>query len=196
DHRDHRRERAQRGVLAEAGRDQVGDRGRVIDPADRHQLAQEYPPAGEHDRRAEIDRREFEAAARGRAHRAEERPGCAVYRDGKRVDERRRKPAGSAVPGGLVGGEGDREEDRDIAEADEDDEIGRQHQRGPLSPGGCSVAPACARPRDNSSAARMTAANTPKMYTTISGMPASRTGAAKIRMIGGASSTVARNGST
>ena len=122
-------QRAECRILAEPRRDQVGDRRGVVDSADGHQLPEEYPPADEHEGWPEIYGHELQPRARSRSDRAEERPARTVDRDRQRVDERRRQPAAGIAAGAAVPGEGDREEDRDIGEAREDNDVGGKHQR-------------------------------------------------------------------
>ncbi|MBX3644672.1 MAG: hypothetical protein KF720_16570 [Rubrivivax sp.] len=74
DHGDQRDQRRQAGALAVTRGHHVGDRGDALRMRDAHDLAQQHPPADEHQRRAEIDGDEFQAAARRRADRAVEGP--------------------------------------------------------------------------------------------------------------------------
>ena len=129
DEGDQRHHSSERRVLAEPRRDQIGDRGDVVDAPDSHQLAQEHPPAGEDDGGSEIDGDELHAARRCRTDRAEEGPGGAVDRDRKRVDKRRGQPSGGVPPRPPVPGESHAEQDQDIGEADDDDEVDVKHQR-------------------------------------------------------------------
>ena len=64
----------QRRRLAEAAGDHVGHRGDALDPPHPHQLAQDPPPADQHQGRAKIDRREFQARPRSVADGAVKRP--------------------------------------------------------------------------------------------------------------------------
>ena len=140
-------------ALAVARRDQVGDRGDAVHAADAHELAQDRPPADEDQRRAEVDGDELEPAARGRPDGAVEGPGGAVDRDRQRVDDRRAHPAQLALPGAAVDVEGEREKRRDVAKADGEQEVEREHQSWPG---------AARSRRDRRAAAAIRSAQTPK----------------------------------
>lgn len=136
DHRDHRHQHGEAGTLAVARRDQVGDRGDAVGAADPDQLAKQPPPADEDQGRAEIDGDELQPVARRRADRAVECPRGAVDRDRQRVDHRRAHPGQPPLPDAAVDEEGQREQQRHIAKADNKDEVDRQHQS---AVSGCSA---------------------------------------------------------
>ena len=66
DHGDDGDERGEAGAFAEAGADQVGDRGDAVGLADPEDLADQDRAEAEGERRAEIDRQEIETRLRGR----------------------------------------------------------------------------------------------------------------------------------
>ena len=88
DHRDDRDQAAEQLALAVARGDEVGDRGDAVRLADADDLAQHVPPQRRHQRRAEVDRQEADAARRRAPDAAVERPGGAVDRERQRVDVR------------------------------------------------------------------------------------------------------------
>ena len=61
-------------ALAEAGRDQVGDRRDVVGTDDRDQPLEERHAEEQHQGRPQVDRNVCPAVAHGGAHCAEERP--------------------------------------------------------------------------------------------------------------------------
>jgi hypothetical protein len=123
DHRDQGGDDAQKVGLAEAGGNQVGDRGDSVAPADADKLAQDDPPADEHQGRTEIYGEEFKARTGGVADGAVEGPGGAVDRQRQRVDERRAQPARSAAFGAAFDEEGHGEQEGDINEAGQDEQV-------------------------------------------------------------------------
>ena len=131
DHRDDGDQHGEAGALAIAGRDQVGDRGDAVRPADADQLAQQPPPADEDQGRAEIDGDEFEPAARRGADGAIKGPRGAIDRNREGVDQRRLQPGDWSRPRASVDDEGDGEEQGDVAEADRQQDVEGKHQPAP-----------------------------------------------------------------
>lgn len=80
DQRNDRDQRRDRGALAIARRNEVGDRGDVLILADAHQLAQQEVPSNQRQGRPQIDGQIFKSVACRRSDRAVEGPGCAIDR--------------------------------------------------------------------------------------------------------------------
>ena len=85
-------------ILAVARGDEIGDRGEAFGFGQRHDAADERHAEREHQDRADIDARKFEAMGRGKAHAAEIGPGGAVDRKAQRIDQR---PALRCAAGAL-----------------------------------------------------------------------------------------------
>ncbi len=101
--------------LAVTRRDEVGDRGEVLALAHRDDAVDHPPAEKDDDHRAEVDRHIAPAALGGRAHRAVERPGRTVHGEGQAVD-RRTRGAGKTARVRLVTPVRDREQERDVAQ--------------------------------------------------------------------------------
>ena len=144
DQRDQGDQRRQRVRLAEAGRNEVGDRGDTVQARDPHQPPQPPPASRQHDGRTKIDRREFQPRAAGIADRAVKRPGRAIDRKRQRIDDGLVGPPCPPARGGTVGSPCDREQQPDIAECGQDQRV-KAHLSGPLSAadgqGGDAAAP-------------------------------------------------------
>ena len=115
--------RRHRLVLAVARGDEVGDRGDVLCLGEPHDAQDQRIPERQHHHRADVDRQEVVAGARGEPDRAEERPRRAVDRERERIDQKARA-VGAA---GAVPVRRHEEQEPDIAERDRDDRPALQH---------------------------------------------------------------------
>ena len=141
DDRDQGDGRGHRLALAVARGDEVGDRGDVLPLGEPHHARDQRREQPDHQHRADIDGQELVAAARGRADRAEERPGRAVDRKRQRIDQQPRASLAAetadAVPVARY-----EEQQPDVAERDGNDDPALQHvvsptgrsRRGPDQP--------------------------------------------------------------
>ena len=154
DHRDDGDEHRQPARLAEARRQQVGDRGDALVVADADEAAEHEPPADEHQRRPQIDGEILETAARRRTHGAVKGPAGAIDRDGERVDEGRAQERRLVVARLPVAHIGDEEQQPDIADGDGDDHVRRQHQPSPSDGGSASGSRGRRRPSQKAAAIR------------------------------------------
>ena len=131
--RDHRDQRRQAGRAAVARGQEIGDRDDAVLAGNQHQPLDDAPAEHQHQQRAEVDRQEAQAGARGGADRAVERPRRAVHRQRQRI-HRRTQPA---VLVGLdarhgrtaVAVVGDREQHADVARRYQQQYPARNHRR-------------------------------------------------------------------
>ena len=126
DDRDQRDGRGDRLALAVARGDEVGDRGDVLRLGEPHHPRDHRREQADHQHRADIDGEELVAAARGRADRAEERPGGAVDRQRQRIDQQPRA-AVAAEAADAVAVARHEEQKPDVAERNRDDDPALQH---------------------------------------------------------------------
>ncbi len=125
DDRDQRDGRRHRLMLAVAGRDEVRDRGDVLRLGEPDHPQDQRRREPDHQHRAEIDREEIVAGARGETDRAEEGPRGAIDRQRQRIDHRPR--AAAAAGARLVAVARDDEQQPDVAKRNDDDDPALQH---------------------------------------------------------------------
>ena len=128
DHRDDGDEPGDQRALAVARRDEIGERRDPVRLADADDLAHHEPPQRHHQRRADVDRQEAHAVARGAAHAAVERPRRRIDAERQRVDVRIGDDRPALVRP-FVAVAGDREQNADVGKRDRNDHPALQHGR-------------------------------------------------------------------
>ena len=128
EHGDDGDQTAQHMAFAVTRSDEVGDGGDAVCLADADHFQQHVPPQCGHQRRSEIDRQKADAAGRGAADTAVERPRRAVHRQRQRVDVRIGDEAASGI-GAFVAVIGDGEQQADVGEGEDNDQRAGEHGR-------------------------------------------------------------------
>ncbi len=126
DHGDHGDHTAEQRALAVARADEVGERGDAVLLRDAQDLAHHDPPQRDHQRRADVDRQETDAVARGAPYAAVEGPCRRVHRERQAVDVGTGNNRAPGV-GALVRVEGDRKQQPEVGERRGDDHPALQH---------------------------------------------------------------------
>ncbi len=128
DQRDRRDQRRQPGRAAVARGQEIGDRHDAVFAGNQHQPFENAPAEQQHQQRAEIDRQEPQAGARGGADRAVERPRRAVHRQRQRID-RRPRPAPARGRAAHIAEVGDGEQHAHIDQRHQQQHPTRNHAR-------------------------------------------------------------------
>src|SRR5262249_8158648 len=109
------------------GSDEIRDRGDAVCLADPDHLQHHVPPQRRHQRRAEVNRQEPDAARRGAGDAAVERPRSAIDGEGQRGDIGSGEGAEARI-GARVTVIGDREQQPNVGERSDDDGGRGEHQ--------------------------------------------------------------------
>ena len=126
DHGDEGRQDRDGAAAAIAGAEEVGDRSHVLLLRNCNNARHDRPGENDDKGRADIDQREIEAIGDGAADRPVERPGRAIDRERKRIDDRPETPPGP-THGMPLAGMGDDEEQAQIGQREHQDEAALRH---------------------------------------------------------------------